>query len=129
MKYALVLGKAFAVFGVLFLPCMAGADPVASRGAALVYACAACHGPGGHSQGVIPSLDSLSPEDFQDAMQTFRTETRQGTVMHYIAKGFDEADIEAIAGYFATLKRPASTGDSGAAASGGAGPTLHMTGE
>lgn len=104
MKYGLVLGKAFAVFGVLFLPCMASADPIASRGAALAYACAACHGPDGHSQGAIPSLQSLSPEDFQNAIRAFRTETRQSTVMHYIAKGFDEADIEVMAGYFATLK-------------------------
>ena len=108
MKYAFGLSKLFALFsilfGILFLPGVTGADQVMSRGAALAYACAACHGPDGHSQGIIPSLDSLSSEDFQNAMQTFRTETRQSTVMHYIAKGLDDADIEAIAGYFATLK-------------------------
>jgi sulfide dehydrogenase cytochrome subunit len=104
MKYGRVLGKAFVLFGVLFLPCIAKADHVTSRGAALAYACAACHGPDGHSQGAIPSLDSLLPEDFQNAMRTFRTETHQSTVMHYIAKGFGDADIEAMAVYFATMK-------------------------
>ena len=123
MKCVLVPGKMFAVFCVLLLPCAAGAEQVTSRGAALAYACAACHGPDGHSQGVIPSLASLSPEDFQDAVRTFRAETRQSTVMHYIAKGFDDADIEAVAGYFAAVKSRSSVAGSEAAAPGGAGPT------
>ena len=114
MKYAVGLSKLsklsklrkmFALFcilfSILFLPGVTGADQVTSRGAALARACAACHGPDGHSQGIIPSLDSLSSEHFRDAMRAFRTETRQSTVMHHIAKGLDDADIEAVTAYFA----------------------------
>jgi cytochrome subunit of sulfide dehydrogenase len=79
----------------------AAADAAATRGAALVNACAACHGPDGHSQGAIPSIDRLSAEDFSAALQAFRAETRKGTVMNRIAKGVDDADIRAMAAYFA----------------------------
>jgi cytochrome c553 len=37
------------------------------------------------------------------ALQAFRAETRPGTVMHRIARGLDDADIIAVATYFATL--------------------------
>ncbi len=104
MQYAGGLRKTFALLGMLLLPGVAGADHVTSRGAALAYACAACHGPDGHSQGVIPSLDSLSPEHFRAAMRAFRTETRQSTVMHHIAQGLDAADIEAVTAYFAAAQ-------------------------
>ena len=89
----------------LVLPGMATADTAALRGAALANACAACHGPDGQSQGAIPSISHLPAEDFIAALKAFRAETRQGTVMNRIAKGLDEADIAAVAAYFATLQK------------------------
>jgi sulfide dehydrogenase cytochrome subunit len=80
------------------------ANAEVARGAALAHACAACHGPNGHSQGAIPSIDTLSPEDISAALTAFRAGTRQGTVMLQIAKGLDEADIHAVAAYVATLR-------------------------
>lgn len=74
------------------------------RGAALVHACAACHGPNGRSQGAIPSIATLSPEEVIAALTAFRTGSRQGTVMLQIARGLDEADINAVAAYVATLR-------------------------
>ena len=67
--------------------------------------CAACHGPDGQSQGAIPSLDALSAADAIVALQAFRAATRKGTVMLRIAKGLDDADIIAVATYFATLRQ------------------------
>ena len=90
---------------LLLLPGRAAADPVASRGTALANACAACHGPPGRSQGAIPSIDALSAEDFRAALQAFRADTRKGTVMNRIAKGLDDADIDVMAIYFATLRQ------------------------
>ena len=74
------------------------------HGAAIANACATCHGPDGQSQGVIPSINSLSKENFVAAMRAFRTGERQGTVMNRIAKGLDETDIEAVAAYWS--RRP-----------------------
>jgi sulfide dehydrogenase cytochrome subunit len=90
---------------VLWLPDMGAAETVPARGAALAYTCVTCHGPDGHSQGAIPSLTTLSSADIMTALQAFRTETRPSTVMHRITRGLDNADITAVATYFATLPR------------------------
>jgi sulfide dehydrogenase cytochrome subunit len=79
----------------------AAAESATARGADLAHACAACHGPDGRSQGAIPSIDRLPAEDFIAALKAFRADTRQGTVMNRIAKGVDEAEIRAVAAYFA----------------------------
>jgi sulfide dehydrogenase cytochrome subunit len=84
-----------------WLPTAAAADPVLARGLALINACAACHGSDGRSQGAIPAIDNLSPEDFIAALKAFRTDARQGTVMNRIAKGIDDAEISAMAAYIA----------------------------
>jgi len=90
---------------LLYLPSIVAAETGSARGAALAHTCVTCHGPEGHSQGAIPSLTTLSSADIMTALQAFRAETRPGTVMHRIAKGLDDADITAVATYFATLPR------------------------
>jgi sulfide dehydrogenase cytochrome subunit len=82
------------------------ADQSISRGAAVANACAACHGPDGQSQGAIPSIAPLSSEILVEALRAFRAGARQGTVMNRIAKGLDDADLEALAAYFATSHAP-----------------------
>ncbi len=88
------------LLGLLSVTHPAGADPPASRGAALALACAVCHGPNGRSRGAIPGLDGLSPEALRQAMYDFRTEKRPATVMHYIVAGLAPTDIEAVAAHF-----------------------------
>ena len=90
---------------VLLLPVMVMAEPNVARGTALANACAACHGPDGHSQGAIPAIASLPTQDFIAALQAFRADTRKGTVMNLIAKGLDDTDINAVAAYLATLRQ------------------------
>jgi sulfide dehydrogenase cytochrome subunit len=87
-------------------PSLLGAENVgnASRGAALAHACAPCHGSEGVSQGAIPSIRTMPRENLIEALRAFRAETRPGTVMNRIAKGLDDADIEAVAAYFASLQ-------------------------
>jgi cytochrome subunit of sulfide dehydrogenase len=89
----------------LWLPGTVAAETELARGAALAHTCVTCHGPEGRSQGAIPSLTTLSSADITTALQAFRAETRPSTVMHRIAKGLDDADITAVATYFATLPR------------------------
>ena len=89
----------------LWHPAIEAADTVTSRGTALAQTCVTCHGPEGYSQGAIPSLATLSSADMRTALQAFRAETRQSTVMHRIAKGLNEDDIAAVAAYFATLPK------------------------
>ena len=89
----------------LWFPDLIAAETGPARGAALAHACVTCHGPEGRSQGAIPSLTTLSSADITTALQAFRAETRPSTVMHRIAKGLDDADITAVATYFASLPR------------------------
>ena len=89
----------------LWFPGMVAAEIGSARGAAVAHTCVTCHGPEGRSQGAIPSLTTLSSADITTALQAFRAETRPSTVMHRIAKGLDDADITAVATYFATLPR------------------------
>jgi cytochrome c553 len=85
----------------LWSPCVAAADAGMARGQALVNACAACHGPDGRSQGAIPSIDNLPADDFISALKAFRADARKGTVMNRLSKGVDDAEITAMAAYFA----------------------------
>ena len=91
---------------LLLLLNTAAAESISLRGAALANACATCHGQDGQSRGAIPSLNSLSKENFATAMRAFQTGERQGTVMNRIAKGLDEAEVEAVAAYFMSLGKP-----------------------
>jgi sulfide dehydrogenase cytochrome subunit len=80
------------------------AESSRSHGAALVNACAACHGPDGRSQGAIPSFNTLPKDSIVEALRAFRSGERQGTVMNRIAKGLEDTDIEAIAVYVTTSR-------------------------
>ena len=87
----------------------AAADDVASlRAAALAATCANCHGTAGQAvdRNVVPALAGMPRDQFIAQMKDFRGEnTRKATVMHQIAKGFSEAQIEQLAAYFAAQKR------------------------
>ena len=65
--------------------------------------CAGCHGTDGSSRGpVTPTIASLSPDYFIFSMKDFKSGKRPSTVMARIAKGYSDADIEAMADYFET---------------------------
>ena len=90
------------------VPAWAADDVAALRSAALAATCANCHGTAGHAveRSVVPTLAGMPREDFLAKMKDFRGEnTRKATVMHQIAKGFSEAQVEQLAAYFAAQKR------------------------
>ncbi len=67
--------------------------------------CANCHGTQGRSAGAMPSLAGQKKEYLIDAMRAYRDGKRMATVMHQLAKGYTDAQIDLIAEYFA--KQPA----------------------
>jgi cytochrome c553 len=75
----------------------------------LAASCAACHGTDGNSVGGTPVLSGLDAAHFKLQMQAFRSGERSSTVMHHHAKGLTEAEIEALADYFAAQPRIAAT--------------------
>jgi cytochrome c553 len=63
----------------------------------LSLSCAGCHGPGGHSPGPIPSIYGRSAPAIAETMRAFRADQRPATVMNRIAKGYSDAEIDALA--------------------------------
>jgi sulfide dehydrogenase cytochrome subunit len=72
-------------------------DPSA---ALLAGACLSCHSSGG--AGGIPVIaKTLGKDDFIAAMQAFRTNAREATIMGRIVRGYSDADLAILAAYFA----------------------------
>lgn len=72
-----------------------------ASGAMLAAPCAGCHGPNGNSEGAAPSIAGTAAEDMVAAMNDFKAGKRSPTIMNRIAKGYNDADIKALAKYFA----------------------------
>jgi sulfide dehydrogenase cytochrome subunit len=96
------LAVSFACFGLAAAPAFAQ-DPHAARN--LASACFTCHGTDGNSvQGVPPSLAGRNSAELFQAMKDFQSGKRPATIMHQQARGYNDAQLKLIAGYFASVK-------------------------
>lgn len=68
-------------------------------------ACANCHGTGGVAQPGMASLAGASKDDMTKMLLDYKAGRRPATVMHQLAKGYTDEQLEQIAGYFAALKK------------------------
>ncbi len=59
--------------------------------------CANCHGTHGVARGGMPSLAGQKKDQIATRMREFRDGKRAATLMHQIAKGYSDAQIDAIA--------------------------------
>lgn len=93
-----------AVWGVFALATLAVAPGHANaenlNAPLLASACVVCHGDGGNSLGHIPSISDGSAAKIATTMREFRDGKRSNTIMGKIAKGYTDAQIDAIAGHF-----------------------------
>lgn len=73
----------------------------------LAATCANCHGTGGKSAGgsAVPSLAGMPQDTMVAQMKAFKAGTRPATIMHQLAKGYSDVQIEQLAGYFAAQKK------------------------
>lgn len=73
----------------------------------LAASCANCHGTDGKAVrgSQVTSLAGLDKGYIVAQMNAFKAGTRPATVMHQISKGFNDAQIEFLAGYFAAQKK------------------------
>ncbi len=71
----------------------------------LAATCANCHGTEGHSRASeIASLAGMPRGDIVARMREFREGKRPATVMHQIARGYTDRQVDLLAGYFAAQK-------------------------
>ena len=93
---------------LLTLPLSAGAQSTPegdTRQAALLASnCANCHGTLGNAQGAMPSLAGQQKTYIVEQMRAFRDGKRPATIMHQLAKGYTDPQIEAIAEFFSRQK-------------------------
>jgi sulfide dehydrogenase cytochrome subunit len=81
-----------------------GQENPAARG--LAATCAACHGTDGRSAAPeLVALAGLRREHIASQMRAFRDGTRPATVMHQIAKGYSDQQIDLMADYFSRRPR------------------------
>ncbi|SRR5258706_10064296 len=78
-------------------------DANAIRGMAAT--CANCHGTDGRSNSGIPGLAGADKSFIVGQMQDFKSGKRASTIMQQLARGFSDAQIEQIAGYFAAQRK------------------------
>ena len=83
----------------------AAQDAQALQLRALAATCANCHGTDGRAVGEgMPRLAGADAAYLAAQMRALRDGKRPATVMHQLAKGYSDAQIDALAGYFAARK-------------------------
>jgi hypothetical protein len=75
-----------------------------STPAVLAGSCSTCHGPNGQSPGAMPSLAGLEPKYIMTRLKEFRSGEVPATLMNRIAKGYSDAEIDALGEYFTKTK-------------------------
>lgn len=80
-------------------------EPSAATVAVMAAGCFSCHGPDGRSTTVIPSLAGQSEQRLLQRLQAFKSGTApDANIMTRLIKGYDEAQIQALARWFAQVK-------------------------
>jgi sulfide dehydrogenase cytochrome subunit len=79
-----------------------GTDPNLGRN--LAATCANCHGTNGRSVGGMPGLAGRSSGELARTLREFRDGKRPATIMHQLAKGYTDAQIDAVSAYLSAQK-------------------------
>lgn len=89
------------------VPAAAAQDVTALRSRALAATCANCHGTGGRAveNASVPGLAGLPAPYLAEQMRAFKAGTRPATVMHQLAKGYSDAQIDQLAAHFAAQSK------------------------
>jgi cytochrome subunit of sulfide dehydrogenase len=75
-----------------------------NRGRDLATTCSGCHGTNGRSASGMPTIAGLDLAYIVKQMNDFKSGARSATVMHQIAKGYNDEQIAALAAFFSVQK-------------------------
>jgi cytochrome c553 len=92
---------------VLAAPALAAdpSAPVSGSAAFLASNCFNCHGTDGKTTQAIPPLAGLAKPHLVNLLKEYKDGKREATIMHQLAKGYTDAEIDGIAEYFSQQKR------------------------
>lgn len=94
----IIVAALVAVFGSAMVAGQAGDANLARS---LAATCANCHGTNGVSVGEVASLAGKPKDEIVRKMQDFKAGRVPATIMPQLAKGYTDAQIELVAGWFA----------------------------
>lgn len=97
-----VVCRALAAALLLVAAAQAGAQEAVAR--SLAATCANCHGTEGRALGEMKPLAGMPAPTMLALLADFRSGARPATVMHQLAKGYTDAQLALIAGWFAAQK-------------------------
>ncbi len=82
-------------------------DEQSLRASSLAATCANCHGTAGRAVDAasLPGLAGLPATYTVEQMKAFKSGARPATVMHQIAKGYSDVQIEQIAAWYAAQRK------------------------
>ena len=76
----------------------------ANLGRNLAATCTYCHGTDGRSVGGTAALAGMPKEQLVQTMNAFKSGARPATVMHQLAKGYTDQQLELMGEYFSKQK-------------------------
>lgn len=98
---------------LLFAPALLAASSAAAPAWAsstldiktVASSCANCHGPDGRSTTITPSLAGRPQAALLEQLRAFASDNPPAgtTIMNRLVKGYQDADLQALAQYFSTL--------------------------
>jgi cytochrome subunit of sulfide dehydrogenase len=71
----------------------------------LAAQCANCHGTDGRTGEAMPALAGRPAAEIVEQMKAFKEGKRPATIMHQLAKGYTDAQIQLMADWFAAQKK------------------------
>jgi cytochrome c553 len=82
-------------------------DAKALQVKSLAATCANCHGTQGRAVegAAVPGLAGMPAAYLAEQLKAFKAGTRPATVMHQLAKGYSDAQVDQIAAYYAAQKK------------------------
>nr|VFJ74211.1 MAG: Cytochrome c553 [Candidatus Kentron sp. FW] len=91
---------------IILLIFLTGIGVTQVRSAEILYSvladgCGGCHGTKGVSAPYMPSIAGLNKDYLRTVMLQYKSDDRSSTIMGRLARGYTDAQIEALASYFA----------------------------
>ena len=103
LRHLSVIAAVLAVAALSTGPAFAQTDALQAR--SLAASCANCHGTNGAAAPGMVALAGYDKAGLVKAMADFKSGARPATIMHQLSKGYSDAQVQAIAGYFAAQKK------------------------